>query len=357
MKRVTCIALLCAVFALHPTFAAPPAFVDITWMSISNMYYELGPLAIVTDGYITRLPQEAFFGGGGGYAQTKRAFRPDVAAVTRVMNALSRPTRVNLLLTGHSHWDHSFDTATWSKLTGARIIGSKTTCLQVQAESVPVERCRIVDGGEAIPLSEGVTMRVVRWNHSGDPSVNPEQHNPVELKTVPVQDPATGGLRAGVAEDFPNGGGHRAYLFTVEGPDGRFTWFFNNSASAVDLHVPIVVDGVDYGAPIENLKAAMKDATLTSVDLWIGGSSASVAELVVPVLKPKAFIPVHWDGLFGAFEAGVPKPYADPGVEALLKGSGVSVIKPAQYMDKWRLDRKGVRPVANTEVKKALGFN
>ena len=55
-----------------------------------------------------------------------------------------------------------------------------------------------------------------------------------------------------------NGGGNRAYLFTVDGPDGRFGWFF---------------------------------------------------------------------------------------------------IKPAQYMDKWRLDRTGVRPVANTEVKKALGFN
>ena len=92
-------------------------------------------------------------------------------------------------------------------------------------------------------------MRVVRWNHSGDPAVNPEQHNPVELNAVPVRDPATGGLRAGVAEDFPNGGGNRAYLFIVDGPDGRFSWFFNNSASAVDLHVPIVVDGVDYGAP------------------------------------------------------------------------------------------------------------
>jgi hypothetical protein len=357
MKRLTAAAVLCAVCALQQTFAAPPAFVDITWMSISNMYYEAGPLNIVTDGYITRLPQDAFFGGGGGYAQTKRAFTPDVAAVTRVMNALGRPTRVNLLLTGHSHWDHSFDTATWSKLTGARIIGSKTTCLQAQAESVPAERCRAVNGGEVIPLSEGVTMRVVRWNHSGDPAVNPEQHNPVELQTVPVRDPATGGLRAGVAEDFPNGGGNRAFLFTVDGPDGRFSWFFNNSASAVDLHVPIVVDGVDYGAPIENLKAAMLDAKLSAVDLWIGGSAVPVAKLVIPVLKPKAFLPVHWDGLFNAFEAGVPKPYADAGVEALLTASGTTVVKPAQYMDKWRLDRTGVRPVANTEVKKALGFN
>ena len=357
MKRVISVAILFGLCTMRAMFAAPPAFVDITWMSISNMYYELGPLNIVTDGYITRLPQEAFFGGGGGFAQTRRPFKPDVAAVTRVMNALGRPTRVNLLLTGHSHWDHSFDTATWSNLTGARIIGSQTTCLQAQADAVPAERCRAVSGGETIPLSEGVTMRVVRWNHSGDPAVNPEQHNPVELNAVPKQDPDTGGLRAGVAEDFPNGGGNRAYLFTVHGPDGLLSWFFSNSASAVDLHVPIVVDGVDYGAPIENLESAMRDAKLTSVDLWIGSSGAAVARLVVPVLRPKAFLPVHWDGLWGAFETGVPKPYADPGVEAFLNASGISVVRPAQYMDKWRLDRNGVRPVPNTEVKKALGFN
>lgn len=357
MKRLTFAVLLCAACMMAPTFAAPPAFVDITWMSISNMYYELGSLNIVTDGYITRLPQDAFYGGGGGLAQTRQPLQPDVAAVTRVMNALGRTSRVNLLLTGHSHWDHSFDTATWSKLTEARIIGSKTTCLQAQAEGVPAERCRVVNGREAIPLAEGVTMRVVRWNHSGDPAVNPEQHNPVELQAVPLRDSATGGLRAGVAEDFPNGGGNRAYLFTVDGPDGRFSWFFNNSASAVDLHVPIVVDGVDYGAPIDNLKAAMADAKLTSVDLWIGSSALPVAKLVVPVLKPQAFMPVHWDGLWGAFEAGVPKPWADPGVESLLKASGVGVVRPAQYMDKWRLDRNGMRPINNTEVKKALGFD
>ena len=39
----------------------------MTWMSISNIYYELGSLRILTDGYITRLPQDAFFGGGGGF--------------------------------------------------------------------------------------------------------------------------------------------------------------------------------------------------------------------------------------------------------------------------------------------------
>lgn len=47
--------------------------------------------------------------------------------------------------------------------------------------------------------------------------------------------------------------------------------------------------------------------------------------------------------------------YVDAGLEALLEASGV--LELGQYMDNWRLDRRGVRPVANTEVKKALGFN
>lgn len=355
-KRMTALGAICMLLAVGAA-AARPAYVDITWMSISNMYYEIGPVNVVTDGYISRLPQSAFFGGGGGLAQTHQSFKPDVAAVARVIDALGKPPRISLLLTGHSHFDHSFDTATWSKLTGARIIGSQTTCLQARAEGLPADRCRAVDGAEAIPIADGVTMWVVRWNHSGDPSVNPEQHNPVELDRVPVPDPKTGGLRAGVAEDFPNGGGNRAFLFVVDGPAGRFSWFFSNSASPVDLHVPIVIDAVDYGAPIDNLKREMRNAGVTSVDLWIGSSAVAVAKLVVPVLKPKAFIPVHWDGLWGVFEAGVPKPYADAAMEQFLKASGVSVIKPVQYMDKWRLDRNGVRPLPNTEVKKALGFN
>jgi hypothetical protein len=199
-------------------------------------------------------------------------------------------------------------------------------------------------------------MWVVRWNHSGDPAINPEQHDPIELTAAPRRDPVTGGLRVGVAEDFPNGGGNRAFLFVVDGPDGRYSWFFQNSASAVDLDVPIVVGGTNYGAPIENLRAAMRAAAITSVDLWIGTGGAPVASMVLPVLKPKAFLPVHWDGLYGAFEAGVPQPYADPPLEQILSASGVTLLRPVQYMDAWRLDHAGVRPIPNIAVKRALGF-
>jgi hypothetical protein len=124
----------------------------------------------------------------------------------------------------------------------------------------------------------------------------------------------------------------------------------------VDLHVPIVVAGTGYGAPIENLRAALKAEGLESVDLWIGTGGLPLAQLVLPVLKPKAYIPIHWDGLWGAFEAGVPRPYSDPALEEFLAKAGVNLLKPSQYLDKWRLDRNGIRPVQNDALKRALGF-
>jgi hypothetical protein len=343
-------------FLCLPVAAAGPASVDITWMSITNLYYDFGSVGVLTDGYISRVPAREFFGGGGGLASTHDPQKPDERAVARVLAALGGPSKVQLLLTGHSHFDHSFDTATWSRLTMAPIIGSNTTCLQAEAQGIPAARCTVISGGEHISIAEGVTMWVVRWNHSGDPATNPEQHNPVELTEVPHVDAATGGLRVGVAEDFPNGGGNRAFLFVVDGPDGRYTWFFQNSASLTDLDTPIVVDGRNYGAPLENLKTAMRAANVSSVDLWIGTGGAPVANVLLPVLKPKAYLPVHWDGLYGAFEAGVPQPYADAPLERALTAAGVTLLKPVQYMDKWRLDRTGIKAVPNTAVKNALGF-
>jgi len=350
-------AIVSAAALILPLLSAPaPAYVDMTWMSIANIYYEIGSLRILTDGYISRVPQSGFYGGGGGLARTRDTFKPDVAAVSRVMQAIGGTSSVNLLLTGHSHFDHSFDTATWARLTGARIIGPMTTCYQVMAEEISADRCTAVYGGEKLMLAEGVTMRVVRWNHSGDSVTNPEQHNPVELTAAPIPDAATGGFHAGVAEDFPNGGGARGFLFTVDGPQGRFSWYYQNSASPSDLSIPIVIDGKNYGAPLDNLTAAMKDAGLDSVDLWIGTGGAAIAQLVAPVIKPKAYLPVHWDGLWGAFNTGVPNPYSDPALERFLTQSNIALIRPGQYMDKWRLDRDGIRPVANMEVKRALGL-
>jgi len=179
----------------------------------------------------------------------------------------------------------------------------------------------------------------------------------VELAAVPIPDPTTGGLRAGVAEDFPNGGGGRAFLFTLDGSEGPYTFLFMDSGGAADLDVPIVVGGVNYGAPLQNLKAALADAGLSSVDLLIAPSAGGgeLAKLVVPVAHPKAYIPVHWDNFFAGFLARPPT-FNDAAFTKYLKDQNVQQFVPVQVMDKWRLSRSGVQAVSNALVKQALPF-
>ena len=52
----------------------------------------------------------------------------------------------------------------------------------------------------------------------------------------------------------------------------------------------------------------------------------------------------------------MPWPFSDPADEDFLAKAGVKLIKPGQYMDKWRLDASGIRSVPNSEIKRALGL-
>jgi hypothetical protein len=335
--------------------------VEFTWMSIANWHFKIGNLRIVMDGYLTRVPGPPFFVPSPEFPADQFAFTigprtVEVGAIKRVVEALRARGRLDLLLTGHSHFDHSWDTPTWSKLTGAPIIGGLSTCLQAQAQGVPRRHCRVVNGGERIHLGHGVTMRVVRFNHSVN-DTNPIQHLARELSAPPVPDPVTGGLRAGVGEDYPNGGGGRAFLFTIERHGKRLSFFVQNSASAFDLDKDIIVDGVNYGAPLANLAAAMKDAGLQSVDAWIGTGGVAIAQLIVPVIRPKVYIPNHWDGLFNSFFNGLPFPYRDATLQAFLDTQGIPLMPQTQYFDKYRLDEGGVTKVANRAIKRRLGFS
>jgi L-ascorbate metabolism protein UlaG (beta-lactamase superfamily) len=349
-----------ALGAAAPACAADAPAIELTWMSIANWYIKIGDLRIVLDGYITRIPGAPFFYApksfpGDQYAYTRAPAVVDVASVTRVRDALLGGAKLDYVLSGHSHWDHSWDTPTWAKLTGAAMIGGRSSCFQAVAQGVAGGQCKPVSGGEKIDLGHGVTVRVVRFNHSGDAS-NPLQHFARELYDPPAVDAATGGLRAGVGEDYPNGGGGRAFLFTVARAGGTLSFFVQTSASAFDLDKDIHVDGVNYGAPLANLAAAMKDAGLQSVDAWIGTGGAPLAKLIVPVIRPKVYIPSHWDGLFNSFWKGMPYPFKDDALKTYLDAEKVALMPEQQYFDSYRLDAGGVTTLPNGDVKKKLGF-
>jgi hypothetical protein len=358
-KRIAVAVLALATLPAAPALAAP-ASVELTWMSIANWYFKIGDKRIMMDAYITRIPGPPFFYApadfpGDQYAYTQKPANVDVDAVKKVRDAVLGMSKLDYMLVGHSHWDHSWDSPTWAKLTGAQMIGGQSSCLQAQAQGVDKAGCRSVSGGEKIVLGEGITIRVVRFNHSGDAS-NPIQHFARELYRPPVPDPATGGLRAGVGEDYPNGGGNRAFLFTIDAADGPLSFFVNNSSSAFDLDRDIVVDGVSYGSPMNNLRAAMADAGLTQVDLWIGTGGKPVAEKIVPIARPKAYIPNHWDGLFNPFWPGMPYPFKDDALKAYLDEQRIPMLPQKQYFDTYVLSRAGVKMEVNHEVKAKLGF-
>lgn len=359
LRLLTCAAALCAAF-FSTVACAAEAEVEMTWMSIANWYFKIGDTRIVLDGYITRVPGPPFFYAPASlpndpYAYTKGGFKVDVDSVTRVKNALLGGARLNYLLSGHSHFDHSWDTPEWSKQTGAPIIGGQATCFQAMALLVAKDKCRPVSGGEKIDLGNGITVRVVRFNHSGD-NTNPVQHFARELYDPPTPSP-DGGLRAGVGEDYPNGGGGRAFLFTIDQGGKKLSFFVQTSASGWDFDKDIWVDGVNYGSPLNNLKAAMADAGLTSVDAWIGTGGEPLAKWIVPVIRPKAYLPSHWDGLFNPFWPGMPFPFKDDKLKAYLDEQKVPLLAQTQYFDGYRLTAVGIKPMANADLKKKLGFS
>jgi L-ascorbate metabolism protein UlaG (beta-lactamase superfamily) len=361
-----CKILLTACLAWFSLGAAPLALaadapeIEMTWMSIASWYFKIGDLRIVLDGYVSRVPGPPFFYApksypNDRYAYTKAPAVVEVTSVTKVRDAMLGSAKLDYLLSGHSHFDHSWDTPAWAKLTSAVMIGGLSSCYQAVAQGVAPGQCRVVNGGEKIDMGHGVTVRVVRFNHSGDAS-NPIQHFARELYDPPRPDTATGGLRAGVGEDYPNGGGGRAFLFTVNRPGGTLSFFVQTSASAFDLAKDIHVDGVNFGAPLANLAAAMADAGLKSVDVWIGTGGEPLAKLIVPVIRPKVYIPSHWDGLFNPFWPGMPYPFKDEALKAYLDSEEVALMPEQQYFDTFRLDARGVSMKPNGEVKKKLGF-
>ena len=358
-RRISALAFAVLVSALVAPAQAQTPRVELTWMSIANWEMKIGEKRIWMDAYFTRLPQASFYPPPGlpndMYAYTRTPQAVDMESIRKVREAALGNGKLDLLLVGHAHWDHSWDSPTWAKLTGAPMIGGISACMQAAAQGVPVAGCRSVSGGEKFDLGDGITMRVVRFNHSGDAS-NPIQHFARELYRPPVPDPATGGLRAGVGEDYPNGGGNRAFLFTVDRGGEQLSYFVNNSASPFDLDKDIVVDGVSYGSPLNNLRAAMRDAGLTQVDAWIGTGGKPVAEQIVPIIHPKNYIPNHWDGLFNAFWPGLPYPFKDDALQAYLREQNIALHPQKQYFDKFILTKSGVQTDANLAIKQKLGF-
>jgi hypothetical protein len=52
----------------------------------------------------------------------------------------------------------------------------------------------------------------------------------------------------------------------------------------------------------------------------------------------------------------VPARYADDALRRVLDSAGVRLVVPTQYMDRWRVDTRGVHPVDDGAARRVLGL-
>ncbi len=348
--------LCAAAFGAGPLAHAAPDHVDITWMSIANMHFALGRAADPR-GWLHHAP------AAGCLLWWCHRPRIDASADAAGRRGGDRSVR--------SHWRKIRRSIYCSPATATSTIrstprpGRSFRAPASSARPPPACRCarRRFPRGVARQCSAGKSSRSSRRRHVRDP-LESQRRSGEECASsmtrsscamLPMPD-ATGALRAGVAEDFPNGGGQSR--LSVQG---------RRTAGAIQLVVPGLGQRrrsarSDHHRRQQLRRAARQSSRghegrgLESVDLWIATGGRDVAALVLPVLKPKAYLPVHWDGLFGAFKAGPPQPYADAALETLLEESGVRPIIPLQYMDRWRLDRQGHTGAGQPRGQAEAGF-
>jgi len=318
MTRLVC--LLGLLLAAAPVHAGG---VSLSWLGVAHLVMETPAGNALLDAYVSRPP----FSSVGPNAE-------GLARYQRIVDALKVRRPIRWIFVGHSHFDHAIDVGPLALETGAQVIGSRTTCFVAEATGLPPERCTAVAGGETLALGR-LEVRVARIPHTAPASIG----RFAELSAPP----------ANVA-GAPNGGA-LAFLFQLKTKKGatKLAWAWTNSMA------PIRSDdgsGVDFGAAWRDFAGGIERPSA-----WFApGFGAPTAAPYLDVLRPRSFVPLHWDGLSTPIEAGVEGSFASPELDAALAARDATLVVPEQYLDGFKLTKRGAKRLENRRAKKALGI-
>ncbi len=208
---VRCLSLLVAA-GCGAAVAKPAAHpLTLTYLGVAGWQLDADGHTVLADPYFSRP------------ADRDAPLVPDVAAI-----AAHAPARAELVIVGHSHFDHLLDAPAVALRTGAQLLGSASTIRVGRAAGVPEDRLIAVKGGEDLEL-DGFSMRVI-------PSLHSEISASYLLGEI-AEHPALPMPAAGYAE-----GGTLAYLIRVA---GREILIFDTAnfieRELVGLHPEIVI--------------------------------------------------------------------------------------------------------------------
>ena len=157
------------------------------------------------------------------------------------------PSRADVVLVGHSHYDHVLDVPSIARRTGATVIGTESTARVAAAGGIPADRIRVVHGGESFTIGP-FAVRVVASRHSLTGQDN-----------VPI--PA--GVTLPMAASAYVEGGTLQYLVRFEGRSIYFVGtanFIEEDVRALDARPDVAIVAVGLREKIPNYTCRLLDA-------------------------------------------------------------------------------------------------
>ena len=159
----------------------------LTYLGVAGWQIEGAGKLILTDPYLSR-PKDL-----------EQPLVPDAVAI-----AAHTPARADLVVVGHSHWDHLLDAPSVALRTGARLIGSAATTRVARATGMTDAQLTTVKGGEDYAL-DGFSLRVI-----------PSLHSAIGDEWL-FRDPVPGTMKLPMTEAGYVEGGTFAYLIRIAG--------------------------------------------------------------------------------------------------------------------------------------------
>jgi L-ascorbate metabolism protein UlaG (beta-lactamase superfamily) len=231
--------------------------VKISWLGTAAHVVSTQTTTVLVDPYVSRHRIRRLL---------TRTIGPDERAIDRWI-----PKKVDAILCGHSHFDHLLDAPRIAQKTGAKLIGSATTCTIARAHGVSESQLVLVP-----PEGSRVTV--------GDIGIRfvPSKHGRIALGRVPFDGVVSRPPRLPARMWHYKMGGAFGIVMNAAG----VRVYHNGSADLVD-------------AELEGERA---DVLL--VGLAGRQATRDYLERLIGALSPELIVPTHHDAFFAPLEAG-----------------------------------------------------
>lgn len=233
------------------------AALRITWLGTAGFVLRTRETTLLIDPFLTR----------PSFGRLLHRFVPDEAALVRHL-----PTTADAILCGHSHYDHVADAPRIATLTGAKLVGSASTCAWGRAEGLAEGRLvQVPETGAVIRIGD-VEVRFV-----------PSRHGRIFAGKVPF--PGNVHAPPVLPKRFWHYRMGGAFGLLIKTP--TLTVYHNGSADLVD-------------AELEGERADVLLACLAGRK----GTENYVARLIT-ALDPGLVVPTHHDAFFAPLDRGL----------------------------------------------------